>query len=101
MGTFWDFESYGDAPALIAETGARLTYRDLASLSDHTEASVWKSFDGETGLKPLTMFVCRNSPGAIAGYAALICMDKLLANLKTGLSFSLIGIDKFGSAIVI
>ncbi len=72
MGTFWDFESYGDAPALIAETGARLTYRDLASLSDHTEASVWKSFDGETGLKPLTMFVCRNSPGAIAGYAALI-----------------------------
>lgn len=72
MGTLWDFESYGDAPALIAETGATLTYRDLASLSDHTEASVRKSFGGETGLKPLTMFVCHNSPGAIAGYAALI-----------------------------
>ena len=31
----------------------------------------------------------------------IIRKDKLLANLKTGLSFSLIGIDKFGSAIVI
>ena len=70
MGTFWDFERYGDSPALIAETGARLTYHDLASLSDDTEAAIGKNRD--TGEKPLAMFVCRNSMGAIAGYAALI-----------------------------
>ena len=72
MGILWDFERYGDSPALIADTGFTLTYHDLASLSDDTEAAVGKSFGGNGGLKPLTMFVCRNSPGAIAGYAALI-----------------------------
>jgi len=72
MGTLWDFESYGDSPALIADTGFTLTYHDLASLSDDTEAAVRKSFDGDGGMKPLTMFVCRNSLGAIAGYAALM-----------------------------
>ena len=72
MGMLWDFESFGDSPALIEDTGFTLTYHDLASLSDVTEAAVGKSFGGDAGTKPLTMFVCRNSLGAIAGYAALI-----------------------------
>ena len=72
MGILWDFERFGDFPALIAETGVRMTYRDLEALGSETEAAIGKRFGGTAGSKPLTMFVCRNTLGAIAGYAALM-----------------------------
>ena len=72
MGKLWDFERFGDSPAMIADTGATMTYRDLALLSDETEKAIGESSgQGDEG-RPLVLFVCRNSPGAIAGYAALI-----------------------------
>lgn len=71
MGIFWDFERFGDAAALITDTGATLTYRELASLSHEAEAGARESGeDGTSGR--LTMFICRNTPGAIAGYAAMM-----------------------------
>ena len=72
MGKIWDFESFADAPALIADTGITLTYRDLAVLSGETDAAVEKSGGWDAASKPLVMFVCRNSLGAVSGYAALI-----------------------------
>ena len=71
MGIFWDFESFANAPALIADTGAILTYRDLESLSGDMEAGIREHADRDNASGPLVMFVCRNTPGAIAGYAAL------------------------------
>ena len=72
MGKIWDFESFADSPALISDAGATLTYRDLAALSGETETAVAKSLGQAAESKPLVMFVCRNTLGAIAGYAALI-----------------------------
>lgn len=68
MGKLWNFESFGEAPALISDTGVTLTYRELAALSDEADAAIREN----EAAGPMTMFVCRNSPGAIAGYAALI-----------------------------
>ena len=71
MGKLWDFEGFGDAPAVIADTGATLTYRDLAALSDRIAEAMDACAGWQEGT-PLAMFVCRNTPGAIAGYAALM-----------------------------
>ena len=67
MGKLWDFGPFADSPALIGETGATITYRDLVSLSDETER-----LTGGTGGRSLVMFICRNTPGALAGYITLI-----------------------------
>ena len=67
MGKLWDFEQHGDAPALIGDSGVTLTYRDLAALSEGIGAAV-----PDAGERPLTLFVCRNTLGALSGYAALI-----------------------------
>ena len=72
MGILWDFENFGDSPALIADTGVTLTYCDLVSLSGETEAAIMRSADWSSESKPLAMFVCRNTMGALSGYAALI-----------------------------
>ena len=69
MGKLWDFESFADSPALIGDTGVTLTYRDLTTLSDDIEAGVGGTAS-EAG--PLVMFICRNTLGALSGYAALI-----------------------------
>ena len=60
MGIFWDFESFANAPALIADTGAVLTYRDLESLSGDMEAGIREHADRDNASGPLVMFVCRN-----------------------------------------
>ena len=67
MGKLWDFEGFGEAPALIGDTGVRVTYRDLNSLSEAAEAAI-----GAPAERPLVMFICRNTVGAISGYAALM-----------------------------
>ena len=72
MGKIWNPESFGDSPALIGDTGVTLTYRDLASLSAGTDSDIAANADWSAESKPLVMFVCRNSLGALAGYAALI-----------------------------
>ena len=69
MGKLWDFESFADSPALIGDTGVTLTYRDLTALSDDIETAVGGTAS-EAG--PLVMFICRNTLGALSGYAALI-----------------------------
>ncbi len=72
MGVFWNFESFADLPALIADTGAVLTYGELEALSGKAEDVIDKSADWSAASKPLTMIICRNTVGAISGYAALI-----------------------------
>ncbi len=72
MGVFWNFENFADLPALITDTGAAITYRELEALSGKAEAAIDKSADWSTASKPLTMIICRNTAGALSGYAALI-----------------------------
>ena len=72
MGKLWDFERFAAAPALIADTGVTLTYGDLAALSDEMESAIGSCADWDASTKPLTMFVCRNTTGALAGYAAMM-----------------------------
>ena len=67
MGKLWDFESFADAPALIGDTGITLSYRELAALSDELAAAAGQADD-----RPLTLFVCRNTLGALSAYAALM-----------------------------
>ena len=71
MGIYWDFDRFGDSPALIGETGATMTYRDLIVLSEETEAAIIRLADGGAEARPLVMIFCRNSLGALSGYAAL------------------------------
>ena len=72
MGKLWNFESFAESPALIADSGITLTYHDLDSLSDTMEKEIGKSGCLCDTFKQLTMFVCRNTLGALSGYAALI-----------------------------
>ena len=71
MGVFWNFESFADSPALIADTGVTLTYGDLNALSAEIETAVTRCADWESASKPLVMLICRNTMGALSGYAAL------------------------------
>ena len=71
MGVFWNFESFGDSPALIADTGVTVTYRDLTALSAETEAAIRRCVDWDAVDKPLVMLICRNTMGALSGYAVL------------------------------
>ena len=72
MGKLWDFERFADSPAMIADTGVTLSYRDLARLCASLEAAIGKTADFAAEERPLTMFVCRNSIGALSAYAALM-----------------------------
>ncbi len=67
MGKLWNFDPFADSPALIGDTGATITYRDLMALSDATDR-----LTDRTGGRPLVMFVCRNTLGALSGYITLI-----------------------------
>ncbi len=71
MGVFWNFESFADSPALIADTGVAMTYRGLSELSAETAAAVSRHADWDEASKPLVMLACRNTMGALSGYAAL------------------------------
>lgn len=71
MGKLWNYESFGEAPALISDSGVTLTYHNLASLGDDLEHAAMESGCLHDGHIPLTMFICSNTLGALAGYAAL------------------------------
>ena len=72
MGILWKFEAFADAPALIADTGVTLSYRDLSTLSGAIDAAIDGACGQACAARPLTMFVCRNTLGALAAYAALM-----------------------------
>ena len=72
MGKLWDFERFADSPALIADTGVTVSYRELSRLSAALEEAIGNYADRDAGERPLTMFLCRNSIGALSGYAALM-----------------------------
>ena len=72
MGKLWDFERFADSPALIAETGVTVSYRSLKQLSSALEAAVGQADERNAEDRQLIMFVCRNSMGALSGYAALM-----------------------------
>lgn len=67
MGKLWNFEAFSERPALIGDTGAELTYGDLAALSAELEKAIEPG-----GERPLVMFVARNTLGGLCGYAALM-----------------------------
>ena len=97
---YWDFSRFGDAPALIADTGVTITYRGLASLSEEAEAAAGRHAGGDSGQKPLVMLVCRNSLGALAGYAALAYREypvlPVSADLSAGMRKELINVYRPG-----
>ena len=72
MGKLWDFERFADSPAMIADTGVTVRYRELAELSAALEEAAATHADRGAEERPLTMFLCRNSIGALSGYAALM-----------------------------
>lgn len=57
MGKLWNFESFAESPALIADSSIRLTYHDLESLSDIMETEIGKSGCLRDSFKQLTMFI--------------------------------------------
>ena len=62
MNRIWNFSAFGSRPALTDDTGVTVRYNELAELQDQL-----------AGIGPgeLTMMLCENSIGALAGYAAI------------------------------
>lgn len=63
MNRIWDFSAFGTNTALVDDTGVAVRYDELAVLQSEL-----------SGIAPgaLTMMLCDNSIGALAGYAALL-----------------------------
>ena len=63
MNRIWDFSAFGTNTAMIDDTGVAVRYDELAALQGEL-----------AGVAPgaLTMMLCENSIGALAGYAALL-----------------------------
>ena len=63
MNRIWDFGAFGTNTAMIDDTGVAVRYDELAALQGEL-----------SGICPgaLTMMLCENSIGALAGYAALL-----------------------------
>lgn len=59
----WDFEKFGDSVAVLDDAGNRITYKDLACLSDEL---------GQLCGRALVFFFSENSIGSLAGYAAMV-----------------------------
>ncbi len=72
MGILWDFERFAENVTLISDSGVMVKYQDLVTLGDELEQAIEKNGCISNGNKPLTMFVCSNTLGALSGYAALI-----------------------------
>ena len=63
MNMLWNFRQYGDREALIDDTGASIRYNKLEELQRKL---------AEIDPGQLTMMICKNSLGALSGYAALL-----------------------------
>ena len=64
MSGIWNFKAFGTAVALKDDTGVTVRYDELQALQDQMAE--------EEDRGELTMMLCENSIGAIAGYAALL-----------------------------
>ena len=64
MGRVWDFAKYGNTTALIGDNGVRLSYPELSLLEGRLSGLMEK--------RALILMFCKNTPGAVAGYAALL-----------------------------
>ncbi len=72
MGILWDFERFAENVTLISDSGVTVRYQDLVTLGDELEQVIEKNGCLSDGNRPLTMFVCSNTLGALSGYSALI-----------------------------
>lgn len=63
MNRIWDFSAFGTNTALVDDTGVTVRYDELDALQSEL-----------AGIAPgeLTLMLCENSIGALAGYAALL-----------------------------
>ena len=77
MNRIWDFEAFGKKTALVDDTGVTVRYEELADLQ--------KQLTEGAGAGELTMMLCENSIGALAGYAALINSGHPMMMLSAGL----------------
>lgn len=64
MNRLWDFGAFGKKAALIDDTGVTLRYDELEALQNQLSETV--------GSGELTLMLCENSLGALAGCAALL-----------------------------
>lgn len=64
MNRLWDFSAFGKKAALIDDTGVTLRYDELEALQNQLSETV--------GSGELTLMLCENSLGALAGCAALL-----------------------------
>ena len=76
MNRIWDFEAFGKKTALVDDTGVTVRYEELADLQ--------KQLTEGAGAGELTMMLCENSIGALAGYAALINSGHPMMMLSAG-----------------
>ena len=76
MNRIWNFSAFGSRPALTDDTGVTVRYNELAELQDQL-----------AGIGPgeLTMMLCENSIGALAGYAALINSGHPMLMVSSGM----------------
>jgi len=77
MGKIWDFSAFTGKTAMIDDTGVSVSYDELAALQIEL-----------SDICPggLTMMLCENSIGALAGYAALLNGGHPMLMLSAGLS---------------
>lgn len=77
MNRIWDFSAFGTNVALVDDTGVTVRYDELAALQEEL-----------SGVAPgeLTMMLCENSIGALAGYAALLNGGHPMLMVSAGLS---------------
>lgn len=77
MNRIWDFGAFGTDAALVDDTGVTVRYDELAALQNEL-----------SGICPgeLTMMLCENSIGALAGYAALLNGGHPMLMVSAGLS---------------
>ena len=64
MNRLWDFGAFGKKAALIDDTGVTVRYDELEALQNQLSEIV--------GSGELTLMLCENSIGALAGFAALL-----------------------------
>jgi len=64
MNRIWEFSAFGNRTALIDDTGVTIRYDELQELQNQLSEA--------EGAGELTMMLCENSIGALAGYASLL-----------------------------
>jgi acyl-coenzyme A synthetase/AMP-(fatty) acid ligase len=82
MAFFESIERYQDAPALIDETGAVISYRQLITEAD--------SLAGKIGRRCLVFVMCRNCPESVIGYVGFLRNSIVPVMVNDGIAPSLL-----------